>query len=53
MEPMFLPEVEASPKPSAYFDLIAQTQNDAAGAENQYRLSLSTDPNYTPAIFSH
>ena len=24
MDPMFLPEVEANPKPSAYFDLIAQ-----------------------------
>lgn len=31
MEPMFLPEVEASPKPGAYATLIGQMQQ--AGAE--------------------
>ena len=30
MEPMFLPEVEANPKPSAYLDLIAQMQKSGA-----------------------
>ena len=31
MDPMFLPEVEANPKPSPYLDSIAQMQK--AGAE--------------------
>jgi hypothetical protein len=30
MEPMFLPDVEANPKPGAYYDVIAQMKQSGA-----------------------
>jgi tetratricopeptide (TPR) repeat protein len=32
--------------------LVYQNQGQRANAENEYRLSLSTDPNYGPALFN-
>ncbi len=32
--------------------LLAQTAGDNTTAENEYRLSLSTDPDYAPSIFN-